>query len=149
MINWLKRMTIFLNERMRIKAFLPLVFILVFCHSIFSSNVITTNNFSLYLIASFFYLSVITLMRICDEFKDYDADMKNFPERCIPRGAASLLDIKILFIVISASILFPLIYALKDYHLLSVFIVYLFLFAKFFFIPRILEKKNHPRPANS
>lgn len=39
---------------------------------------------------------VSLLIRVMDEFKDYDDDLKNFPERPLPSGRVLVLDLKVL-----------------------------------------------------
>lgn len=88
-------------------------------------------------------LSMILLIRIMDEFKDYEDDLKNFPTRPLPSGRVKKKDLKYLGIV---CFILPLIMNLNNLNSFLGIILclsYSLLMLKWFFIEEKM-KKNLP-----
>ncbi|TAF77106.1 MAG: hypothetical protein EAZ53_02920 [Bacteroidetes bacterium] len=91
-----------------------------------------TNTFLLFL-----------LLRISDEFKDRDFDLKNRPHLPVPRGLVLLSELKTIgiFVLIGLSS-FNLIFAIKYFYLYFFILIYMALMFKEFFIKHWLEKNQ-------
>lgn len=97
------------------------------------------NRFEIY--TSAFSVMLLALMiRVMDEFKDYDDDLKNFPTRPLPSGRVLKSDLKILqTIIFVACIALNLTNKLALIGML-ICIVYSLLMYKWFFIEKIMRK---------
>lgn len=91
-----------------------------------------TNTFLLFL-----------LLRISDEFKDRDFDLKNRPHLPVPRGLVQLSELKTIGIIVLISLsVFNLIFALHHFYLYLFILIYMALMFKEFFIKHWLEKNQ-------
>ncbi len=81
------------------------------------------------------------MVRIIDEFKDYDEDCKYRPYRPVPRGLVTLKELKVLFIIclILQVIITFLINPASIFFLIIVWIIFA-LMSKGFFIKKFLDK---------
>ena len=79
------------------------------------------------------------MVRIVDEFKDYDEDCKYRPYRPVPRGLISLKELKVLFIICA---ILQLLITLNYGSILWLLIMWLFfaIMSKGFFIKKFLDK---------
>ncbi len=84
-------------------------------------------------------------LRIADEFKDYETDLRFRPERPVPRGVVSLRELR--HVGIATGLLQLVACVSLDYRILVPLIIawgYLFLMTVEFFVPKWLEA--HPAP---
>lgn len=81
------------------------------------------------------------MIRIVDEFKDYEEDCKYRPYRPVPRGLITLKELKILFII-CAIIQFGITYIFEPRAIFPLLIVWIFfaIMSKGFFIKKFLDK---------
>lgn len=81
------------------------------------------------------------MVRIADEFKDYEEDCKYRPYRPVPRGLITLGELKILWIICAViQLVITLIYN-KDALILLLFVwVYFAIMSKDFFLKKFLDK---------
>lgn len=81
------------------------------------------------------------MVRIIDEFKDYEEDCKYRPYRPVPRGLITLKELKVLFILcVILQLLITLWINLKGTFLLIVVWIFFFIMSKVFFIKKFLDK---------
>ena len=81
------------------------------------------------------------MVRITDEFKDYEEDCKYRPYRPVPRGLITLKELKVLFIIcVILQLLITLWINPKGIFLLIVVWIFFFIMSKGFFIKKFLDK---------
>lgn len=81
------------------------------------------------------------MIRIVDEFKDYEEDLKYRPYRPVPRGLIKLKELKILFIIcIIFQFLITLFFNPEGIKYLIILWIFFFIFIKDFFIKNFLNK---------
>ncbi len=85
---------------------------------------------------SMFILTMI--LRLSDEIKDREADKIHFPERCLPSKQVFYRDIFYLLIFLLIVFVLMNIFWGGNIILLAGLLLYVFLFYKYFFMPRIL-----------
>ena len=59
-------------------------------------NKVSLPSFSYFAIGSISLLCFVLLIRVMDEFKDYEDDLKNYPDRPLPSGRVLKSDLKAL-----------------------------------------------------
>ena len=80
-------------------------------------------------------------LRLFDEFKDYDEDLKAYPERLLSKGVVTLTDLnKLIFVCIGAQIILNSFIGLNSFILWTAILIYSLLMYKEFFIPEFLNK---------
>ena len=80
------------------------------------------------------------MVRIVDEFKDYEEDCKYRPYRPVPRGLISLTELKGLFAICFITQILLTYFFGGDFFALALLWVIFFLMTKSFFIKKILDK---------
>ena len=84
--------------------------------------------------------SISLLIRIMDEFKDYEDDLTNFPTRPLPSGRVKKNDLKVLGIACVFLILFLSVQSIKLLFWATITLAFTFLMLKWFFIESIMRK---------
>ena len=104
-MDFIKKWYIYQKERFPILAYGSYVFAIVFAVFCYNSYLIKSQGYN-YEIKWIFLLGLFTvtflqflMVRIVDEFKDYEEDCKYRPYRPVPRGLITLKELKILFII--------------------------------------------------
>lgn len=148
-MNFLKKWYTYQKERFPVLAFGSYVFAIAFATYCFSNSEFNkvyplgTSFFDWKIILTMFVLGLLQflMVRIIDEFKDYEEDCKYRPYRPVPRGLITLKELKVLFIICAIlQIAITAIvnrYALK--YLVLLWIVF-YLMTKGFFIKKVLDK---------
>ena len=109
-------------------------------------NIVSVNNlfeikWSTIIIMIIVAFLQFLMVRIIDEFKDYEEDCKFRPYRPVPRGLITLKELKILFIIcIILQILITLKYCIKAIPFLILVWVFFAIMSKSFFIKKLTEK---------
>lgn len=142
-MNFLKKWYTYQKERFPLLAYGTYIFAIVF--GIYCITTSHTTQFSFewkYIIAMFCVALLQFLMvRIIDEFKDYEEDCKFRSYRPVPRGLITLKELKVLFII-CALLQICITTFINIYGIIFLFIVWIFFFvmSKSFFIKKLLEK---------
>ena len=148
-MNFFKKWYTYQKERFPVLAFGSYVFAIAFATYCFSNSEFNkvyplgTSFFDWKIILTMFVLGLLQflMVRIIDEFKDYEEDCKYRPYRPVPRGLITLKELKVLFIICAIlQIAITAIvnrYALK--YLVLLWIVF-YLMTKGFFIKKVLDK---------
>ena len=81
------------------------------------------------------------IIRIVDEFKDYEEDCKYRPYRPVPRGLIKLKELKILFIIcMSLQAIITIFVNIQSIIWLWILWIFFFIMSKGFFIKKFLDK---------
>jgi 4-hydroxybenzoate polyprenyltransferase len=136
-----KRILFYLKEMFPVSAFLGSVAICLAVELIYLRLAGLPAGFEFRLLVSPIVVTLVSLLlRIMDEFKDYQDDLKNFPHRPLPSGAVQKNDLIILG-VICALLIFLL--SLRSFHLFAwgvVILIYSGLMLKWFFVETRMRK---------
>ena len=159
-MNFLKKWYTYQKERFPILTFALYVFCIVFATFCFCHYFGKINYEILLKTVVFFrepdpysidYLTMIPMfivaflqflmVRIADEFKDYEEDCKYRPYRPVPRGLITLKELKVLFIICAIiQLIITLIYS-RDSVILLLFVwEYFAIMSKDFFLKKFLDK---------
>lgn len=141
----MKKYLIYLSERFPLQTHIPIIAIFSFSAICYSLSAVGQDHFipsSHYLIAFFLTFSIFLLLRISDEFKDHEDDMKYRKYLPVPRGLVSLDNLK--WIGIGLVILQLITVFLNPTFALIYFIcmLYLALMFKEFFVEDWLKKNQ-------
>ena len=137
-LPYFKRMYIYQKERFPVVAHGTLITAFTFSAIAYSricrgqDGFIPIHDFVIGIIMSF---SLFLLLRICDEFKDREDDLKYRPYLPVPRGLVTLKELKnvgIAIVCLQASLL--MFFQPQMIPLYSLVLIYLFLMTKEFFI---------------
>lgn len=141
--HFFKRVHIFFSERYPLT-----VGILSSVVGTFSMYLIwvATHKYTIVIFDRYLFLAIVTMflvsliLRLADEIKDKEADKVLFPDRCLPSGKVKYSDIYILLGFFF--LLFLVANVLWGGHLGVLFAlsIYIFLFFKYFFVPKIISK---------
>lgn len=148
-MNFLKKWYTYQKERFPVLAFGSYVFAIAFATYCFSNSEFNkvyplgTSFFDWKIILTMFVLGLLQflMVRIIDEFKDYEEDCKYRPYRPVPRGLISLKELKVLFII--CAILQIAITAIVNRYALKFLVllwIVFYLMTKGFFIKKVLDK---------
>lgn len=148
-MNFLKKWYTYQKERFPVLAFGSYVFAIAFATYCFSNSEFNkvyplgTTFFDWKIILTMFVLGLLQflMVRIIDEFKDYEEDCKYRPYRPVPRGLISLKELKVLFII--CAILQIAITAIVNRYALKFLVllwIVFYLMTKGFFIKKVLDK---------
>ena len=148
-MNFLKKWYTYQKERFPVLAFGSYVFAIAFATYCFSNSEFNkvyplgTSFFDWKIILTMFVLGLLQflMVRIIDEFKDYEEDCKYRPYRPVPRGLITLKELKVLFII--CAILQIAITAIVNRYALKFLVllwIVFYLMTKGFFIKKVLDK---------
>ena len=137
----IRRLGIYLNEMFPASAFIGSMLTAVAVQLVYLRLFeVKPDSFLPLIIPAFVLTAISLLIRIMDEFKDYQDDLTNFPERPLPSGRVKKSDLKalafgcvMLVIFLSLTSKQLLIWAL-------ITLVFTFLMLKWFFIEDIMRK---------
>lgn len=93
----MKKYLIYLSERFPLQTHIPIIAVFSFSAICYSLSAVGQDHFvptAHYLIAFFLTFSTFLLLRISDEFKDHEDDMKYRKYLPVPRGLVSLENLK-------------------------------------------------------
>jgi len=141
----MKKYLIYLSERFPLQSHIPIIAIFSFsaiCYSLLAaeaSTFIAAGNFIMAFILTF---GLFLLLRISDEFKDYEDDKKFRKYLPIPRGLLTLNHLKIMAALIFFTHLIILITNPQFIIIYIICLLYMTLMYKEFFIKKWL-KQNH------
>jgi 4-hydroxybenzoate polyprenyltransferase len=137
----IKRIGIYLNEMFPVSAFVGSILTAVAIQLIYLRlfEVRPTTLWPL-IVPGLVLTGVSLLIRIMDEFKDYQDDFTNFPNRPLPSGRVTKKDLKCLAFICVMSILF---FSMTSMTLVAWAIITLgftFLMLKWFFVESVMRK---------
>ncbi len=156
-MNFLKKWYTYQKERFPVVTFGLYIFCIVFAVFCFSnaSKEILINNYKMFLetintpkiecikIIPMFIVAFLQflMVRIIDEFKDYEEDCKYRPYRPVPRGLVTLKELKILFII-CAILQVAITFLFNEEGLILLALVWAFsgLLSKNFFMKKFIDK---------
>lgn len=156
-MNFLKKWYTYQKERFPVVMFGLYIFCIVFavfCFSYISNEILmhsykiwletpSTNNIEWIKIIPMFIVAFLQflMVRITDEFKDYEEDCKYRPYRPVPRGLITLKELKILFIICAIlQVLITFMFNRGGLILLAIVWAFSGLLSKDFFIKKVLDK---------
>lgn len=148
-MNFFKKWYTYQKERFPVLAFGSYVFAIALATYCFSNSEFNkvyplgTSFFDWKIILTMFVLGLLQflMVRIIDEFKDYEEDCKYRPYRPVPRGLITLKELKVLFII--CAILQIAITAIVNRYALKFLVllwIVFYLMTKGFFIKKVLDK---------
>lgn len=135
---------IYQKERFPFSQYIPMILAFSFCAISYSSTLrggqITISSYIVSFITTFFFFA---LLRVADEFKDYEEDCKYRPYRAVPRGLVKLKELNVVgLILLFVQMVLAIIYNKFSIIVLSVVWLYFLLMCKEFFVSKWL--KAHP-----
>ena len=135
---------IYQKERFPFSQYIPMILAFSFCAISYSSTLrggqITISSYIVSFITTFFFFA---LLRVADEFKDYEEDCKYRPYRAVPRGLVKLKELNVIgAILMLVQFALALIYNRFSIIVLSIVWLYFLLMCKEFFVSKWL--KAHP-----
>lgn len=137
----LRRLGIYLNEMFPISSIIGSIV------AAFSVQLVYLRLYQVYPLSYFqlfipaIVLTLVSLLiRIMDEFKDYQDDLTNFPNRPLPSGRVEKKDLKALAFFCVMMILFLSMTSMPLLKWSLVTLVYTFLMLKWFFIEDVMRK---------
>jgi 4-hydroxybenzoate polyprenyltransferase len=140
-MSFFKKWYTYQKERFPVLKYGTYIFSIVFAVFFYCSN--KTSSFNYILLVPMFIVAFLQflMVRIIDEFKDYEEDKKYRPYRPVPRGLVSLKELGILFIIcaIIQMIITFLINKKGIVYLIFVWIIFAIM-TKGFFIKSVLDK---------
>lgn len=156
-MNFFKKWYTYQKERFPVVMFGLYIFSIVFAVFCFSnaSNEMLMNNYKIILDTSMIneveWLKIIPMfivaflqflmVRITDEFKDYEEDCKYRPYRPVPRGLVTLKELKILFIICAIlQVIITFIFNRNGLILLAIVWAFSGLLSKDFFIKKFIDR---------
>jgi len=107
----MRKWLIYFNERFPLQSHIPIILTFSFsaiCYSFMASNETGKIYLIHYIIAFFLCFTLFFILRISDEFKDNEDDLKYRQYLPVPRGLITLKELKILAIIIICIHLFLL-----------------------------------------
>lgn len=143
--NFIKRFYIYQKERFPLLAYIILIGTFSFSAIAYSCICRNVNfvDIPTYLMGFFMAISLFLLLRIADEHKDFEDDIRFRQNLPVPRGVISLKELSnIAWILITLQILLQIIFYPKMLYLYIFVMLYMFLMFKEFFVADWL-KKHH------
>lgn len=143
-INFIKKFLIFTNERFDPLAYSLLIVFFVLAHFFISGNDYH-GPFFISSVKKFFWSTILSILfflklRCFDELKDYETDKIINPNRPLPRGLLSLIEVKkIILALIIFEFSIVLLFSPISFFILLFSVLYSLLMYKEFFIPEILK----------
>lgn len=148
-MNFFKKWYTYQKERFPILTYGSYCFCIVFGTFCFSSCCKSCNllgeecTLNYILLIPMFFVGILQflMVRIIDEFKDYEEDSKYRPYRPVPRGLITLKELKVLFII-CAILQLTITFIVNPKSLILLLVVWLFFatMSKGFFIKKVLDK---------
>lgn len=136
-----KRIAIYLNEMFPLSAIVGSILTAVAVQLTYLRLYeLRTNNYFHLIVPGLVLTFVSLLIRVMDEFKDYQDDLTNFPDRPLPSGRVKKSDLKALGFFCVFAIVFLSLTSTKLLIWALVTLLFTFLMLKWFFIERIMRK---------
>ena len=142
-MNFFKRWYTYQKERFPVVIYGLYIFSIVFAIFCYSNYIecVDKPNFILLIPMFVFAFLQFLMVRIVDEFKDYEDDSKYRPYRPVPRGLITLKELKVLFVIcLLIQIALALVLNIQNLILLVLFWMFFFCFSKDFFIKKYLDE---------
>jgi len=143
--SFLKRLTKYQKERFPIIQYLIYILLYDLGFSILSSYLVNKYvSFSSINIIGFISVFLIFFeLRLFDEIKDYDIDLKYSPQRPVQRGLISINEVKKMLLIVIILLLFcNTFYGIQNFVLMVIIQIYIIIMAKEFFIGKKLKKNR-------
>ena len=141
-MSFFKKLYIYQKERFPILIYGIYIFCIafaVFCFCNYSGNL----EINYYKLIPMFFVAFLQffIIRIMDEFKDYEEDCKYRPYRPVPRGVISLNELKTLFIIsMIVQTIITLFLNFSGFIWLWILWIFFFIMSKGFFIKKFIDK---------
>lgn len=142
-IGFFKKWYTYQKERFPVGVYGLYIFCIVFAVFCYCNYMNKVEDIKYWLLIPMFVFSFLQflMVRIVDEFKDFEEDSKYRPYRPVPRGLVTLKELKVLFVIcFLIQITIALALNVKNIVLLIGFWIFFFLFCKDFFIKKYLDK---------
>ena len=142
-IGFFKKWYTYQKERFPVGVYGLYIFCIVFAVFCYCNYMNKIEEIKYWLLIPMFIFSFLQflMVRIVDEFKDFEEDSKFRSYRPVPRGLVTLKELKVLFVIcLLIQIAIALSLNVKNIGLLIGFWAFFFLFCKDFFIKKYLDK---------
>ena len=142
-MKFLKKWYTYQKERFPVSSYGLYILCLTFATFFYNTKMLEIEtNVGIFLVMSIVAFLQFLMVRIIDEFKDYEEDKKYRPYRPVPRGLIKLQELRVLFIicVILQLSLTLIVNPISVVYLIILWVVFV-LMTKGFFIKKILD--NH------
>ena len=142
-MNFFKKWYTYQKERFPVGVYGLYIFCIVFAVFCYCNYMNKIEEIKYWLLIPMFIFSFLQflMVRIVDEFKDFEEDSKFRSYRPVPRGLVTLKELKVLFVIcLLIQIAIALSLNVKNIGLLIGFWAFFFLFCKDFFIKKYLDK---------
>lgn len=137
----IRRIFIYLNEMFPLSSFIVSLMTGVSIELVYLKLFgVTPLNLQSLLIPAFAITLISLLLRIMDEFKDYEDDLRNFPDRPLPSGKVQKKDLLVLGIICVGGVLVLSSTSKIMLILGTLNLVYSFLMLKWFFMEERMRK---------
>lgn len=141
----MKKYFIYLSERFPLQTHIPIIGLFSFsaiCYSLSANGETSFIPISHYLLAFFLTFSIFLLLRISDEFKDHEDDMKYRTYLPVPRGLISLKELRNVGIGMLVLQVVLLIFYPSFLTIYFITMVYMSLMFKEFYVESWLKKRQ-------
>ncbi len=142
-MEFLKKWNTYQKERFPVLVYGSYIFAIVMATYCVASGIAGKHILDIKIVLPMFIVTFVQflMVRIVDEFKDYEEDCKYRPYRPVPRGLISLGELRNLFIIcVVIQIITTLVFCRHAFPFLIALWIVFFLMTKGFFIKKILDK---------
>ncbi len=141
-MNFFKKWYTYQKERFPVLVYGLYIFCLTFATFLYNTKMLEVeSSVGIFIVMFVVAFLQFLMVRIIDEFKDYDEDKKYRPYRPVPRGLIKLQELRVLFVicVLIQLILTLIVNPFSLIFLIVLWIVFI-LMTKGFFIKKVLDK---------
>ena len=141
-MNFFKKWYTYQKERFPVLAYGLYILCLTFATFFYNTKMLEIeSNVGVFIVMFVVSFLQFLMVRIIDEFKDYDEDKKYRPYRPVPRGLIKLQELRVLFVIcVVIQLALTLIVNPFSFIFLLVLWIVFILMTKGFFIKKVLDK---------
>ena len=141
-MNFLKKWYTYQKERFPVLVYGLYILCLTFATFFYNTKMLEIeSNVGVFIVMFVVAFLQFLMVRIIDEFKDYDEDKKYRPYRPVPRGLIKLQELRVLFVIcVVIQLALTLIVNPFSFIFLLVLWIVFILMTKGFFIKKVLDK---------
>jgi len=141
-MNFFKKWYTYQKERFPVPAYGLYILCLTFATFFYNTKMLEVeSSVGIFIVMFVVAFLQFLMVRIIDEFKDYDEDKKYRPYRPVPRGLIKLQELRVLFVIcVLIQLILTLIVNPFSFIFLIVLWIVFILMTKGFFIKKVLDK---------
>jgi len=141
-MNFFKKWYTYQKERFPVPAYGLYILCLTFATFFYNTKMLEIeSSVGIFIVMFVVAFLQFLMVRIIDEFKDYDEDKKYRPYRPVPRGLIKLQELRVLFVIcVLIQLILTLIVNPFSFIFLIVLWIVFILMTKGFFIKKVLDK---------